>query len=141
MAATVGLCLVALFEARKVRFDYNLIKMQSPNLASVVFEHKLINSADKSLLYGAVVATNLDHAIAMEGTIRKLPTVADIEPPPDMLSDFLEPNQREKLGLIRRIKQEVAPLKFSAPDLKPVNVNESEPDVVFTLRLCRPGAG
>ncbi len=124
IAITAALCLAALFEARKVPFDYNLIKMQSPNLASVVFEHKLINSADKSLLYGAIVATNLDQAIALEGTIQKLPTVADIEPPAEMLSDFLEPNQREKLGLIRGIKQEVAPLKFSAPDLQPVNINE-----------------
>jgi len=124
MAITVALLLAALFAARKVQFDYNLIQMQSPNLASVVFEHKLINSADKSLLYGAVVATNLDQAIALEGTIRKLPTVADIEPPAEMLKDFLAPNQREKLGLIRGIKQEVASLKFSAPDLKPVNVNE-----------------
>lgn len=124
MAITVALLLAALFAARKVQFDYNLIQMQSPNLASVVFEHKLINSADKSLLYGAVVATNLDQAIALEGTIRKLPTVADIEPPVEMLKDFLAPNQREKLGLIRGIKQEVASLKFSAPDLKPVNVNE-----------------
>ncbi|HEV2436516.1 MAG TPA: MMPL family transporter [Verrucomicrobiae bacterium] len=124
VAITAALCLAGLFEARKVQFDYNLIKMQSPNLASVVFEHKLINSADKSLLYGAIVASNLDQAITLEGTIRKLPTVADIEPPVEMLNDFLEPNQREKLGLIRGIKQEVAPLKFSAPDSKPVNVKE-----------------
>ncbi|HUA37758.1 MAG TPA: MMPL family transporter [Candidatus Sulfopaludibacter sp.] len=124
VAATVGLCLLAWFEARKVQFDYNLIQMQSPNLASVVFEHKLINSADKSLLYGAIVATNLEQAIALEGIIQKLPTVADIEPPVEMLSDFLGSNQEGKLGLIRGIKQEVAPLKFNVPDLKPVNVNE-----------------
>ncbi len=61
----MALCLAALSEARKVQFDYNLINMQSPNLASVVFEQKLINSADKSLLYGAIVATNLDQAIAL----------------------------------------------------------------------------
>ena len=123
-AVTAALCLAAWFAARKVQFDYNLIQMQSPSLASVVFEHKLINSADKSLLYGAVVATNLDQAIALEGKIQKLPTVADIEPPPELLNDFLEPNQIKKLGLIRGIKQEVAPLKFSAPDLQPVNINE-----------------
>ncbi len=123
-AVTATLCLAAWFAARKVQFDYNLIQMQSPSLASVVFEHKLINSADKSLLYGAVVATNLDQAIALEGDIQKLPTVADIEPPLELLNDFLEPNQIRKLELIRGIKREVAPLKFSAPDLKPVNLYE-----------------
>src|ERR1017187_4864534 len=50
------LCVAAMFEARKVYFDYNLIKMQSPRLSSVVFEQTLLDSADKSLLYGAVLA-------------------------------------------------------------------------------------
>jgi uncharacterized protein len=122
IAVTAGLCLAALFEARKVYFDYNLIKMQSPSLSSVVFEQKLIDSADKSLLFGAVVADSLDQAIALGGKIRTMPTVAEVEPPLDMLNDFHEQAQREKLGHIRAIKQEVAPLEFSAPDLKPVNI-------------------
>ena len=124
MVVTVGLCSAALFEARKVYFDYNLIKMQSPTLPSVVFEQKLIDSADKSLLCGAIVADSLDQAIALEEKIKQLPTVADIEPPSDMLNDFIEQNQHKKLGLIRGIKQEVAPLQFSPPDLRPVNVYE-----------------
>ena len=124
MIVTVGLCSAALFEARKVYFDYNLIKMQSPTLPSVVFEQKLIDSADKSLLSGAIVADSLDQAIALEEKIKQLPTVADIEPPSDMLNDFIEQNQRKKLGLIREIKQEVTPLQFSPPDLRPVNVYE-----------------
>jgi len=124
MVVTVGLCSAALFEARKVYFDYNLIKMQSPTLPSVVFEQKLVDSADKSLLCGAIVADSLDQAIALEEKIKQLPTVADIEPPSDMLNDFIEQNQHKKLGLIRGIKQEVMPLQFSPPDLKPVNVYE-----------------
>jgi predicted RND superfamily exporter protein len=113
-----------LFGARKVYFDYNLIKMQSPTLPSVVFEQKLIDSADKSLLSGAIVADSLDQAIALEEKIKQLPTVADIEPPSDMLNDFIEQNQHRKLDLIRGIKQEVTPLQFSPPDLRPVNVYE-----------------
>jgi len=50
--------------------------------------------------------------------------VADIEPPVDMLNNFIVQNQRQKLGLIDGIEQEVAPLKFEAPDLAPVNVYE-----------------
>ena len=124
MAITVVLCTMALIEVRKVYFDYNLIKMQSPTLPSVVFEQKLIDSADKSLLCGAIVADSLDQAIALEEKIRQLPTVADVEPPSDMLNNFIEQNQHKKLGLIRGIKQEVAALEFSQPDLKPVNIYE-----------------
>jgi len=120
----VALCAAAAIEARKVYFDYNLIKMQSPTLTSVVFEQKLINSADKSLLCGAIVATNLEQAISLEAAITNLPTVADIEPPAEMLNDFIEQNQRQKLDLIHGVKQEVAPLEFVAPDLEPVNINE-----------------
>ena len=107
--------------------------MQSPTLTSVVFEQKLINSADKSLLCGAIVATNLEQAISLEAAITNLPTVADIEPPAEMLDDFIKQNQRQKLGLIRAIKQEVAPLKFGAPDLGPVNVSELSRTLFYTL--------
>jgi hypothetical protein len=106
-----------------VKFDYNLMQLQSPSLSSVVFEQKLTH-ADKSVLFGAIVATNLNQAIALEQIITNLPTVADIEPPPDMLEDFIEANQIKKLPLIHAIKQEVAPLEFRAPDPKPVNLND-----------------
>jgi len=106
----------------KVKFDYNLIQMQSPNLPSVVFMHKLINTADRSVLSGAIVATNLQEAISLEPKILKLPTVAEIEPSADILEDFLPQNQIEKLNLIRGIKNEVAPLHFSPPDTNSVDI-------------------
>jgi hopanoid biosynthesis associated RND transporter like protein HpnN len=121
VVATCALAFTQIYNG-KVKFDYNLIKMQSPTLPSVVFEQKLISSADKSLLCGAIVATNLEHAILLEAAITNLPTVADIEPAAEMLNDFIEQNQRQKLGLIRGIKQEVAPLEFVAPDPGPVNI-------------------
>ena len=126
MVITVALCALASTQILlgKVQFDYNLFKLQSPHLASVMYSQKLINSADKSVLYGAVVAGSLDQAIALEKKIQALPTVADIEPPVDLLDDFREQVQRRKLALIRNIKQEVAPLKFNAPDVNPVNLNE-----------------
>jgi hopanoid biosynthesis associated RND transporter like protein HpnN len=105
-----------------VKFDYNLMELQSPSLSSVVFEQKL-TQADKSVLFGAVVATNLEHAILLEKKLGELTnTIADIEPPPDMLENFIEANQIKKLPLVRAIKQEVEPLQFAAPDRQPVDV-------------------
>jgi hopanoid biosynthesis associated RND transporter like protein HpnN len=118
---TAALCAAALFEARKVHFDYNLIKMQSQNLPSVVFAHKLLDSADKSLLYGAVIADSLTNAVDLTEKIEKLPSVADVEPP--FYENFLE-NPAEKFKLIGGIKQEIAALKFNPPDLRPVDVND-----------------
>ena len=121
MIITVVLCVLALVQARKVYFDYNLIKMQSPSLPSVMFEQKLLDSADKSLLYGAVIADSLTNAVDLMEKIRKLPTVADIEPP--FYGDFLA-DQREKLKLVGQIKQEIAPLQFNTPDTQPVKIYE-----------------
>jgi hopanoid biosynthesis associated RND transporter like protein HpnN len=122
MTVMVVLCALAWGQACKVYFDYNLEKLQAAGLPSVVFEHKLLNSADQSLLPCAVVASNLDQAISLEKKIRQLPGVADIEPPISLFENFLNSSNGEKLRLIGQIKHELAPLKFGAPDPNPVDV-------------------
>jgi hopanoid biosynthesis associated RND transporter like protein HpnN len=130
---TFALCAVAALEARKVYFDYNLIELQSRGLQSVVFAQKLTH-ADKSTLAGAIVATNLEQAIALNEKLKMLTnTVADVEPPTSMFENFIEQNQIQKLGLIRGIKEEVAPLEFSPSDLKPVNIDELSLTLFGTL--------
>jgi hopanoid biosynthesis associated RND transporter like protein HpnN len=115
----VTVSVAAAFEARKVNFDYNLLDMQSAGLPAVVYEQKLINSADKSLLFAAVVATNLDEAVALEKKINMLTNeVADVE----SIAGFLHQNQNAKLKLISEIKATVAPLEFSPPDMRPADV-------------------
>jgi hopanoid biosynthesis associated RND transporter like protein HpnN len=119
-----------------VKFDYNLMQLQSPSLSSVVFEQKLTH-ADKSVLFGAVVATNLEHAILLEKQLGQLTnTVADVEPPPDMLENFIEANQIKKLPLVRAIKQEVAPLQFAAPDRQPVDIYALSRTLYYLYGYC-----
>ncbi len=122
VAVTAALCVLALVQARKVYFDYNMQKLQALGLPSVVFEEKLFAAADKSLLYGAVVADSLTNAIDLEKKIVKLPTVADVEPPSSLLDHLLNPSSSEKIRLIGQIKQELAPLEFGVPDTSPVDV-------------------
>ena len=66
---TVALCLLALVLARKVYFDYNLQKLQSVGLPSVVFEDKLFAAADKSLLYAAISRRFIDECHRPGGKI------------------------------------------------------------------------
>lgn len=141
-AITASLCAAALFEGRKLYFDYNLIKMQSPRLSSVIFEQTLLDSADKSLLYAAVVADSLTNAVALQEKIDKLPIVAGTEPP--FYKDFLNTNNAEKLRLINAVKTEVAGLQFAAPDLQPVNLPELSSTLYYMscyVRLAAQGAG
>ncbi|HXR04170.1 MAG TPA: MMPL family transporter [Verrucomicrobiae bacterium] len=121
---TAAVCGLALVQARKVQFDYNMQKLQAIGLPSVVFEEKLFAAADKSLLYGAVVADSLTNAIDLEKKIKQLPTVAEVEPPSSLLNHLLNPSSEEKLTLIGQIKQELAPLEFGVPDTNPVEIYE-----------------
>src|SRR5271154_773592 len=115
-----ALCALALTQARKVYFDYDLLHMQSEGMPAVVFEQKLIDSEDKSVLYGAVIADSLPQAVELQKKIEQLSTVATNGV--QSMALFLNEDQTEKLKLISQIKQEVAPLKFNAADPQPVNI-------------------
>ncbi len=111
------LSILALAAAPRVRFDYDLLDLQSPNLPSVVYAKKL--SADKSLLFGAVVADNLDEAVRYE---KKLNTLTNVVEDVESVAGYLHQDQDEKLKVISDIKAILAPLHFPAPDMRPVDV-------------------
>ena len=114
------ICAVAATQLRKISFDYNLLDLQSDGLPAVAYEQKLFNVSERSPLYCAFVANSLDEAVALEKKIQALPTVATNGV--DSIASALQEDQSEKLRLIGGIKQEVAPLQFSPPDLKPVDL-------------------
>ncbi len=120
MAIVIVLCGLALTQARKVYFDYNLLNMESRGMPAVAFIHKLIDSADKSIIYCAVVADSAQQAVELQKQIEKLPTVASNGV--ITMAVYLDENQTEKLQLVSQIRQEVAPLKFHAPDPQPVDI-------------------
>src|SRR5262249_46625479 len=70
---TVAICAVAATQIPKVYFDYDLLHMQSAGLPAVEFEKKLLNSADKSVLFGGVIATNQLEAETMIARLTNLP--------------------------------------------------------------------
>lgn len=114
------LCGLAAWQSRKVHFDYNLLHMQSEGLPAVVFEHKLIESADKSVLFGVVVATNLQELAEIKEQVKKLPSVANVDP----ISEFLTEDQTKKLELVRQIKRDISTIHFPGSDKKPIDIPE-----------------
>ncbi len=138
ICATLVLCGLAATQAGegRVKFNYNLMQMQSQSLSSVITVNMLINSADKSLLFGAIMATNLDEAIALEHRIEKLPTVAEVDPPPEMLENFIESNQVTKLPQISGIKSEVTSLNFKKPDMRPVDLHDLSATLYSLYGYC-----
>ncbi len=115
---TAVLCALAMTQMPKVYFDYNLLNMQSAGLPAVVFEKKLIDSTPKSVLFAAVIATNLEQAVALETRIKQLSTVTNV----DSITRFLTENQTNKLAIVGEIKQLLCFLRFEEPDRRPVNI-------------------
>jgi uncharacterized protein len=117
---TVLLCAAAATQVRKVYFDYDLLHMQSAGLPAVEFEKKLLRSADKSVLFGAVIATNLQQAVSLEQQITNLPAVASV----DSITRFLSEDQTQKLETVRDIKAGLRDLRFAPPDREPVDLSK-----------------
>jgi hopanoid biosynthesis associated RND transporter like protein HpnN len=120
LAITIVLCVIAATQIGKVRFDYNILSLQSTSLASVQTEDKLIHSAGQSLLYGAVIADTPQQAVSLEQQLTNLSTVASVQ---SMAHYFVE-NPTNKLRLIGEVKRDLAPLNFKKPDTQPVDIQE-----------------
>jgi hopanoid biosynthesis associated RND transporter like protein HpnN len=124
MAITVVTCGVAACMFGRIRFDYNLLNMQSDGLPAVEYEETLLeagvqtDTSPRSLLFGAVMANTPAEARRLELQMTNLSTVAAVE----SMSRFLTDEQTNKLELIRRITQELDAVKFSPTDPQPVNV-------------------
>ncbi len=120
IGVVAALCVLAAVRLPSVRFDYNLLNMQSAGLPAVVFEHKLIGSSEKSVLFGALVADSLEHAAELEAKVRALPSVSST----DSMARYLSEDQRVKLELVRSARSNLAGLKFAPLDPGPVDLTE-----------------
>jgi uncharacterized protein len=123
---TIVLCALAGTQIRKVYFDYDLLNLQSEGLPAVEYELLLINAnkqstnGSKSVLFGAVTATNLQEAALLEEQLTNLPSVAGVE----SLTRFLAEDQTRKLDMIRAIKQDLCTIHFQEQDINPVELSK-----------------
>lgn len=122
------LTLLALIPARNVKFDYNLLNMQSAGLPAVLFQDKLIESSPRSVLFGAIVATNATQATNLIATLTNLPTVSTV----DSMTPYLTENVSLKLNRIREIQKVVSEIHFQAADTNFVNIPELD-QALFSL--------
>jgi len=119
LAITIGLCALAATQIGKVKFDYNVLKLQSTSLASVQTEEKLIHSAGQSLLYGAVIADTPQQAVELE---KKLTNLTEVVASVQSMAGYLIENPTNKLRLIGEVKHDLQPLHFKEPDREPVDI-------------------
>lgn len=101
----------ALTQFRHVYFDYDLRNMQSAGLPAVVYEKKLMQSTPRSVLFGAVVASNATEAVALQARLTNLTTVAAV----DSIAPLLLADPTHRLQLIGEVKRDLAGLSFPEP--------------------------
>ena len=132
LAITIVLCVVAATQIGKVRFDYNVLKLQSTSLPSVQTEEKLIHSAGQSLLYGAVIADTPQQAVQLEQQLTNLPAVASVV----TMANYLIENPTNKLKLIAEVKRDLEPLHFKLPDSGPVDISDLSRTMYSFMGYC-----
>ena len=120
LAITIVLCALAATQIRKVRFDYNVLALQSTSLASVQTEEKLIKSAGQSLLYGAVIVDTPQEAVDVERQVTNLTAVSSVQ----TMANYLIENPTNKLRMIGEIKRDLEPLHFQQPDLRSLDISD-----------------
>jgi hypothetical protein len=111
--------LFTLTQIPKLHFDYNLLNLQTRDLAAVGLEKKLIESGSQSLLYCVVIAESLPQAAELEEKIKRLPSVANVV----SMSKYLTEDQSEKLRLIRAIKHDLDAIVIPGLDVSPVELS------------------
>jgi hopanoid biosynthesis associated RND transporter like protein HpnN len=113
----IGL-IFSLWGAGKVKFDLNLLHLQSPAADSVIWEKKLLQAADFSSMYGEVVARSREEARRKTEALENLPTVSKVE----SVESLLPRDQREKIAILRKLKPLLAgiiPVRSDASSLDP----------------------
>ena len=130
----LALCVAAGAQFHKVRFDYNLLNMQSKGLPAVVYEKKLLFSGT-SVLFAAIVADSLDQARQFEESVKNLPSVASVDGSDRGVAifDLLTRNQTAELALVRSVKEQLGDLRFAANDPRPVNLHRLSRTLYSTM--------
>ena len=122
---TIGLCLACLIPASHVYFDYNLLNMQSDGLPSVITEKKLISSAKKSVLYGAIMADSLAEAVAVSAQLTNLSSVASVDLAGiEQMAQYLTEDQTRKLQIVGEIKRDISQIHFAPADRGPIDLRD-----------------
>jgi uncharacterized protein len=102
--------------------------MQSRDLPAVLFERKLIDSASKSVLFGAVIADSLEEAAAIEARLTNLSTVASV----DSMAPFLLGEAGPRLERISEIRRTAGSIGFAKPDRQQVDPAELNQTLFYT---------
>ncbi|MBI3635278.1 MAG: MMPL family transporter [Candidatus Rokubacteria bacterium] len=120
LVTAAAVSLVALWAARGMTFDYNLLHLQAPDTESVVWEQEIIRTQARSSFSALATATSRAELERKRDALRRLPTVADV----DSALAFLPDDQEQKLTTIRTFAPLVTALRVG--ETPPLDVRRLE---------------
>lgn len=109
--------LLAAAQIPRVKFDYNLLHLQTEGLQAVDLGEKLMQSGSQSLLSAVVIADSLTQAAGLEKSIQALPSVASVS----SMVKFLTEDQTSKLATLREIKARLGDIRIPPRDTNSVD--------------------
>lgn len=115
-----GLTLLGLLVSPWPYFDYNLLNLQAKGTESVVWEHRLLDDADRSSWYALSTATTLDELQQKKVRFATLPMVERVE----SLASFFPADQEARRALLADIAPLVEPVTASWEDVSPMDPDE-----------------
>jgi len=107
----------ALLVGWRVRFDYNVLNLQSRGIESVETEKRLLNADAESTIYASVVCDSFEQARALQHSLTGLATVATVHSIAELIPDDQEP----KAEIIRAIQGELGVVRFEVPPYDPAD--------------------
>jgi hypothetical protein len=116
-ALTLGVCALvtvfAVFIAGRVRFDYNVLNLQSVKAESVKTELSLLHADAESTIFASVVCSNLDEARQLQERLAELPAVGSVH----SIAEMIPEDQESKTRIVHDIRQALGPIHFDVvPD-------------------------
>ncbi len=116
LALSFAVTAVAAWYAGGVRFDLNMLHLQSPKAESVAWEHRLLEASDVSSIFGEMLSPTLEGVRQRAQQLEKVTSVAKVE----SILDLLPSNQEEKIRRLQELKPLLAGIYFTG-QMKPVD--------------------
>lgn len=117
LGVLAGLTVASLLVGWQVRFNYNVLELQSERLPSVQTELRLTAADLESTLFAAVVCEDLEQTRRVHRDLSALPAVASVH----SIAELIPEDQERKTGLLREIREHVGQVRFDIPPPDPVD--------------------
>jgi len=138
---TLGLCaaltLGAALAGWRVRFDYNVLNLQSARAESVKTELRLLHADAESTIFASVVCSNLDETRQLQDRLSQLPSVGSVH----SVAEMIPGQQEQKTNVIAGIRQALGIVQFAVQPDNPSEIMNALGSLGLRARALARKAG